>query len=125
MITLIDRDRQWFASHYGCAKSEMPLACSICAHVATARFPIVIENAKRDKKWRNHPAVTEDLEFRFYAGVPLFTRDRVAIGAMCVADRKPHHFSPVQQQALNSFAVIANCMMEKMRLYAKIDKCCP
>lgn len=24
-ITLIDRERQWFASHYGCSKSETPL----------------------------------------------------------------------------------------------------
>ena len=123
MITLIDRNRQWFASHYGCSKSEMPLDCSVCVHVATARMPIVIQDTKRDKKWRDHPAVTDD--FRFYAGYPLFTRERVAIGAMCIVNQKPKRFTAANLQSLNSLAVIANCMLEKMRLYAKIEKCCP
>jgi hypothetical protein len=123
MITLIDRNRQWFASHYGCSKSEMPLDCSVCVHVAALRMPIVIQDAKRDKRWRNHPAINDD--FRFYAGVPLFSKDRVGVGAMCVVDREPKRITPEKLQALSSLATIANCMLEKMRLYAKIEKCCP
>jgi hypothetical protein len=123
LITLIDRDRQWFASHYGCAKCEMSLACSICAHVTTARVPIVIRDTRRDKRWRGHPAISDD--FRFYAGVPLFSQDRIGIGAICLADIRPRRFSAANLQALNSLAVIANCMIEKMRLYAKLQKCCP
>lgn len=121
MITLIDRKRQWFASHYGCSKSEMPLDCSVCVHVAALRMPIVIQDAKRDKRWRNHPAISDD--FRFYAGVPLFSKERVGVGAMCIVDREPKRFTPEKLQALNSLATIANCMLEKMRLYAKIEKC--
>ena len=122
-ITLIDRHRQWFASHYGCSTSESPLDCSICVHVATARMPIVIRDAKRDRKWQDHPTITDD--FRFYAGVPLFSRERVPIGAMCVVDQKPKRFTAADMHALRSLAVIANCMIEKMRLYARIEKCCP
>jgi catechol 2,3-dioxygenase-like lactoylglutathione lyase family enzyme len=120
LITLIDRDRQWFASHYGCPKWEMSLACSICAHVAAARMPIVIRDTRRDNRWRDHPAISDD--FRFYAGVPLFSQDRIGIGAFCVADIRPRRFSAANLQALNSLAVIANCMIEKMRLYAKLQK---
>jgi GAF domain len=122
MITLIDRKRHWFASHYGCSKSEMPLDCSVCVHVAALRMPIVIQDAKRDKKWRNHPAVRDD--FRFYAGVPLFSKGRVGIGALSVVDKEPKRFTRAKLQKLNSLATIANCMIEKMRLYAKIEKCC-
>ena len=120
MITLIDRERQWFASHFGCSKSETPLDCSVCVHVATARIPIVIRDTKRDRKWQNHPAITDD--FRFYAGVPLFSWERVPIGAMCIVDQKPKRFTAANMQALSSLTVIANCMLEKMRLYAKIEK---
>jgi hypothetical protein len=123
MVTLIDRHRQWFASHHGCSTSESPLDCSICVHVATARMPIVIRDAKRDRKWQGHPAITDD--FRFYAGVPLFSRERVPIGAMCIVNQKPKRFTAANMQALGSLAVIANCMLEKMRLYARIEKCCP
>jgi GAF domain-containing protein len=122
MITLIDRKRQWFASHYGCSKSEMPLDCSVCVHVAALRMPIVIQDAKRDKRWRNHPAINDD--FRFYAGVPLFSKDRVGVGAMCIVNSEPKRFTAEKLQALSSLATIANCMLEKMRLYAKIEKCC-
>ncbi len=123
MITLIDRNRQWFASHYGCSKSEMPLDCSICAHVAALRMPVVIQDARRDQQWRNHPGFREDV--RFYAGVPLFAQDRVAVGALCIVHRKPKRFTRANMQQLSSLATIANCMLEKMRLYAKIGRCCP
>jgi hypothetical protein len=123
MITLIDRDRQWHASHYGGTKSETPLTCSICAHVATARLPIVIRDIRQDKRWADHPAVRDD--FRFYCGVPLFSKSRIGIGALCLADRRPRRFTAANLQALSSLGVIANCMIEKMRLYAKLEKCCP
>jgi GAF domain-containing protein len=123
MITLIDRNRQWYASNYGGTESETPLACSICAHVATARLPIVIRDIRRDKRWAAHPAVSADV--RFYCGVPLFSKSRIGIGALCLADRRPRRFTAADLQALSSLGVIANCMMEQMRLYAKIEKCCP
>jgi GAF domain-containing protein len=123
MITLIDRERQWHASHYGGTKSETPLTCSICAHVATARLPIVIRDIRQDKRWADHPAVRDD--FRFYCGVPLFSKSRIGIGALCLADRRPRRFTAANLQALSSLGVIANCMIEKMRLYAKLEKCCP
>jgi hypothetical protein len=122
MITLIDRQRQWFASHYGCSVSETPVECSVCVHVAALGMPIVIRDARRDKRWRDHPTVSKD--FRFYAGVPLFSKDRVAVGAMCIVNKEPKRFTRAKLQALNSLATIANCMIEKMRLYAKIEKCC-
>jgi len=103
--------------------SQMPLDCSVCVHVATAQMPIVIQDAKRDKKWRSHPAIGDDVGF--YAGVPLFTQNRVAIGAMCIVDQKPKRFTPANMQGLYSLGTIANCMLEKMRLYAKVERCCP
>jgi GAF domain-containing protein len=85
-------------------------------------MPIVIQDARRDKRWRNHAAISDDV--RFYAGVPLFSKTRVAVGTMCIADKEPKRFTPAKLQQLNSRATIANCMIEKMRLYAKIEKCC-
>jgi hypothetical protein len=122
MITLIDRKRQWWASHYGCPRFHVPLEGSVCVHVAVLGMPIVIRDIKRDKRWRNHPAITGDV--RFYAGVPLFSKDRVAVGALCIVNREPKRFTRANLQALSLLGTIANCMLEKMRLYAKIDKCC-
>jgi hypothetical protein len=43
---------------------------------------------------------------------------------MCIVNREPKRFTPEKLQALSSLATIANYMLEKMRLYAKIEKCC-
>jgi GAF domain-containing protein len=122
MITLIDRKRQWWASHYGCPRFEVPLEGSVCVHVAVLGMPIVIQDIKRDKKWQSHPAITGDV--RFYAGVPLFSKGRVAVGALCLVNREPKRFTRANLQALSLLATLANCMLEKIRLYAKIEKCC-
>ncbi len=56
--------------------------------------------------------------------ITLIDRKRQGIGALSVVDKEPKHFTRAKLQKLNSLATIANCMIEKMRLYAKIEKCC-
>ena len=36
-----------------CSRSETPLECSVCVHVAALGMPIVIQDARLDKRWRN------------------------------------------------------------------------
>lgn len=50
---------------------------------------LIIENAAKHPAHWSHPVVTKEPQIRFYAGVPLSTKDGTVIGVLCVADQRP------------------------------------
>nr|WP_280517702.1 GAF domain-containing protein [Falsirhodobacter halotolerans] len=88
LISLLDRDRQWFKAASGTDLIETPLSQSICAFTVAQGTPLVIHDLRLDERTANNTLVTEGPEVRFYAGVPLRVHD-VLIGALCVMDYVP------------------------------------
>jgi GAF domain-containing protein len=94
-ITIIDRDRQWFAARVGLANPEGPRSESFCAYaILKPGEPMVVADASQDKRFAGNPAVTGDPRIRFYAGVPLVDTGGYAVGALCIADTRPRHEPP-------------------------------
>ena len=93
MISLIDAERQWVKSRHGLDLTEMPRATSFCDHAIRGDESLVVSDAREDPRFRDHPLVTGAPHLRFYAGAPLITRDRYAIGALCILDSKPRTFT--------------------------------
>jgi PAS domain S-box-containing protein len=100
LISLIDRERQWFKSHYGIATSETPLSVSFCRHTIRGTTPMIVEDATQDSRFSDNELVTGDLHVRYYAGVPLLTKEGHALGTLCVIDREPRQLSADQIEAL-------------------------
>jgi GAF domain-containing protein len=99
VITLIDRHRQWFLAGTGLAEAgitvtETPREIAFCAYTILGDGLLVVEDATRDDRFRYNPAVTGPLGIRFYAGMPLRTREGHALGALCLIDRKPQQLDP-------------------------------
>lgn len=89
-VSLIDRDRQWFAARVGIDAPETPRAVSICNRVILRPGePLVILDARQDARYAMIPSVLEAPFVRFYAGIPLVNRAGYALGALCVADTEP------------------------------------
>jgi PAS domain S-box-containing protein len=121
LISLIDKERQWFKSCIGLAVSETPRSISFCAHaILTPDRPFCIEDATKDPRFADNPVVTGEPFVRFYAGVPLVTPERVAIGTLCVIDRKPRQLSEMQMQALTTLAqqVVAQLQLRRNLQFA-------
>ena len=94
-ITIIDRDRQWFAARAGLDADETPRAVSFCAHaIHRPAEPFVVTDARRDHRFSGNPLVMFAPHIRFYAGVPLVDRQGFALGALCVIDSKPRDRRP-------------------------------
>jgi diguanylate cyclase (GGDEF)-like protein len=89
ILSLIDRDRQWFKAVEGLELSETERAVAICNFAITAGEPFVVNDASRDPRFCNNPLVTGTPDIRFYAGVPLALSPGVNIGSLCIIDRQP------------------------------------
>jgi PAS domain S-box-containing protein len=92
MVTLIDADRQKFASACGLPpaldeKRESPLTYSICRYVVEDDAPLIIADTSADERLRDNPAVTV-LGAAAYAGFPLRAPNGRVLGSFCVVDSK-------------------------------------
>jgi len=103
LVSLVDRERQFFKSAVGlgepwAARRETPLSHSFCKHVVAGREPLVVADARKSPLVRDNPAVTE-LNVLAYAGVPIVA-DGEQIGALCVIDHAPHAWTSADLKLL-------------------------
>lgn len=112
LITLVDRDRQWFKSRVGLSVTQTSRTVSFCARAVDQRAPFIVEDTLGDERFRNHPLVTGEPHIRFYAGVPLITPDGHALGTLCVADRVSRTLSGDQMEALSALTRQTEAQLE-------------
>jgi CheY-like chemotaxis protein len=113
LITLIDRDRQWFKSTWGIETKETPRDESFCAHAVFDRVPLIVPDALLDPKFADNPQVVGPPHVRFYAGYPLVVSDGSCVGTLCVADIRPRELTPTALDPLRYLAEIAVREMER------------
>ena len=107
MVSLVDRDRQFFKARIGLAASETPRDVSFCGHAILSDEAMVIPDAAADERFIGNPLVEGPPHLRFYAGIPLIVDDELAIGTLCVGDTQPREFDERMLDALNRLARIA------------------
>ena len=107
LISLVDRERQWFKSHFGVEVSQTPRSVAFCSHTILDSQPLVISDATQDVRFADNPLVVGESHLRFYAGVPIFSSAGIALGTLCVADRTPRTLGSAQLQSLRDLADLA------------------
>lgn len=104
LITLIDKDRQWFKSKIGLDTPETPRDISFCQYTINGESLFEIEDATKDERFLSTPLVTDQPNIRFYAGYPLIDPDGYALGSLCVMDREARKLTADQRRALTLLA---------------------
>ena len=89
LVSLIDAHRQWVLACDGAERGEVPRRDSFCRRTILRSGPLIVLDALADPRFADNPFVTGEPYLRFYAGVPLVTRDGHAIGTLCVHDPRP------------------------------------
>lgn len=116
LISLVDRERQWFKAHIGLAATETPRSISFCAHAILKPDQVmVVSDARRDARFAGNPAVTGPPGIIFYAGAPLVTPTGEAIGTLCIADTRYRTLTDKQLEILRSLAAQAMAQLEMRR----------
>lgn len=105
MVSLIDRERQWFKSCIGLDATETTREVAFCAHaILQPQTLLIVEDARLDPRFSDNPNVTGEPHVRFYAGAPLVSREGYAFGTLCVVDTQPRQLSPQQADQLRALA---------------------
>ena len=112
LISLVDRDRQWFKSRVGLDATETPRDISFCGHAVAANEILNVPDVTQDPRFADNPLVVNDPNIRFYAGVPLKTPDNFTLGTLCVIDRQPRDLTPLQIQQLEALSRLVITQLE-------------
>ena len=117
LISLVDRDRQWFKSHHGLAAGETPRSLAFCAHAIHTEAPLVVPDAEADERFRDNPLVTGAPHVKSYAGVPLDAGDGLNVGTLCVIDNRARQLKDSQIKALRT---IGNQVVSQFQLRTRV-----
>lgn len=117
VISIVDKDRQWFKSKVGLDTPETPRSISFCAHaINNPDQPTVIPNANKDPRFMGNPLVVSEPHVVFYAGVPLISAEGYPMGTLCIIDFVERHLSEIQIEHLN---ILAQQVMNLFQLRRK------
>ena len=112
MISLVDRDRQWFKSVVGSEATQTSREVSFCGHAIHSGNILEVPDALTDARFFDNPLVTGAPNIRFYAGAPLTTPEERTIGTLCVIDRKPRRLTAQQHAVLAELSIVVMRLLE-------------
>lgn len=101
LISLIDKDRQWFKSCVGFGAKETDREISFCNHAILSNEEVFeIKDARIDHRFKTNPLTFGEKPVVFYAGVTLKNEDNLPLGTLCVIDHQPRTLDERQRKAL-------------------------
>jgi PAS domain S-box-containing protein len=116
LVSLVDRDRQWFKSHHGLDALETPREQAFCAHTVLGNEPVIVTDASLDARFADNALVRGPPHIRFYAAVPLITPRGFVLGSLCVIDRRPRTLTDSQLITLRLLAGQVTQQLELRRV---------
>ncbi len=119
LITLIDKDRQWFKSRVGVTVTETARSIAVCDHAIRQADIFIVEDAQKDARFATNPFVAGPAGLRFYAGAPLVTSDGHALGTICVMDSVPRRLTTEQLGALDA---LKRQVLAQLELRGNLDQ---
>ena len=122
LVSLIDRDRQWFKSRVGLAVPETDRKLAFCAHAILQDDILIVPDSFADARFADNPLATGEPHVRFYAGVPLITAEGYALGTLCVIDHVPRQITSEQIQTLKALARQVVVQLELRRNFAEVQR---
>lgn len=121
LVSLVDRERQWFKSKVGIDATETPRRVAFCSHaILDPTNVLIVPDPHDDIRFADNPLVTSEPKIRFYAGAPLVNPGGQALGTLCVIDRQPRNLDTHQIETLRALARQVIGQMELHKKYIEL-----
>lgn len=108
LVSLVDKDRQWFKSSIGLDVKETPKEYSFCGHAIHQSNILIVEDTLQDKRFSDNPLVLGSPYIRFYAGQPITSPCGENIGTLCIIDTKSRTLSAEDIISLTDLAALVS-----------------
>lgn len=115
LVSLVDRERQWFKAKLGLDAGQIARDVSFCGHVVARREALLVPDAREDPRFADNPLVVGPPHVRLYAGAPLETVEGHVLGTLCVFDRNPRALTRQQLRSLKLLAGQAAALLQLRR----------
>lgn len=100
LISLVDRNRQWFKARVGLDACETARETSFCGHAIVRHALFEVLDATQDPRFADNPLVTGAPFIRFYLGAPLTLPNGATIGTLCLIDTRPRELDALDRDIL-------------------------
>ncbi|WP_374949029.1 GAF domain-containing protein [Mucilaginibacter sp.] len=112
LVTLLDENTQWFKAAVGTEINCTDRSVAFCNYTIEQTNLHIIPDMWLDDEHKTNPLVTGQPNVRFYAGMPLITKDGFAIGSLCIIDMQPRELTAHQIKTLGIMAKQVVNLME-------------
>lgn len=126
LVSLVDKDRQFFKSCVGLPEPlasirQTPLTHSFCRHAVASGKPFLVSDARSNPLFKDSPLVFQ-MSVVAYAGIPLTTAEGFTLGTFCVVDSKPREWTEEEIDILQSLAASVMTEVAARRLAEELSE---
>ncbi|WP_126942916.1 GAF domain-containing protein [Xanthomonas sp. BRIP62418] len=123
LMSLVDRDRQWFKAQLGLGMQQTDRSQAVCDHAIRSPEQLMeVPDLTQDSRFAHVSVVTGETGARFYAGMPLVTSDGVALGTVCVLDTEPRTLTDMQRTGLQALARVTMRLLDERKRELQLER---
>ncbi|MEP1207721.1 MAG: EAL domain-containing protein [Rhizobiaceae bacterium] len=111
VVSLLDEDFQWFKAKTNLDADRTERKDAFCNYTIKRDGVFVVENALEDPRFCDNPLVTGLPGIRAYAGCAISIDGEHPLGALCVLDYEPRHFSDAELQRLEKYRLLVESLI--------------
>ncbi len=124
-ITFVDGKREWFKSIVGMESPirEVPRDLSLGAHVILeSKDVFTVFDPLADEDLKKNPILDTRTDIRYYAGVPIVTKEGHSIGTLSILGHAPKDLTFEQIMSLRTIAKQVMVQLELRRNVARLEE---
>ncbi|RBH92138.1 GAF domain-containing protein [Xanthomonas oryzae pv. oryzae] len=123
LMSLVDRDRQWFKAQLGLGLQQTDRSQAVCDHAIRSPDQLMeVPDLRKDSRFADISMVTGDTGARFYAGMPLVTEEGVALGTVCALDTEPRTLTDIQRTGLQALARVTMRLLNERKRDLQLER---